>query len=160
MKAYDEYADAVFRYCYFKTSDREKALDLAQETFIKVWEYMASGKPVEHMKAFIYRIASNAIIDSHRKKKSSSLEKKMEGGFDVKNENDLREEKEIASAGAEVMEILENLEEKYREILMLRYVDDLSIKEISKIVGESENNVSVRIHRGLEKLKKILKTNG
>lgn len=157
LKAHDEYADAIFRYCYFQTSDRQTALDLAQDTFIKLWEYMAGGKKIEYLKAFIYRIARNSVIDFRRKKKSFSLDKMIEEGFDPSAEKNINEAKETIFEGEEAVRTIRELDAKYRDVLMLRYVDDLSIKEISEIVGESENNISVRIHRALEKLKNILK---
>jgi len=156
QKTYDEYADAIFRYCYFQVSDREKAKDLAQDTFLKFWEYVASGKQVEYVKSFLYRIASNTVIDERRKKKTISLEKITENGHDWADEKDEEKQKEIIYEGRQAIETVAKLPEKYRDVLMLRYVDDLSIKEIAKIIDEKENNVSVRINRGLEKLKNIL----
>ena len=56
-----------------------------------------------------------------------------------------------------MIEVIGWLDEKYRDVVLMRYVDELSPKEISEVVGESENNVSVRIHRGLKQLKEILR---
>ena len=157
QKDYEKHADAIFRYCYFQVSDREKAKDLTQDTFVKYWEYVATGKPVEHKKSFIYRIAANAVIDYRRKKKTLSLEKMTEKGFDLASDRNESEEKEISFESRQAVLSVAKLPEKYRDVLMLRYLDDLSIKEIAEIIGEKENNVSVRINRGLEKLKNILK---
>jgi RNA polymerase sigma-70 factor (ECF subfamily) len=159
-KTHKKYADAIFRYCYFKVSDREIAKDLTQETFIKFWEYWASGGKVDYIKSFLYRIASNSIIDHRRKKKTLSLEKMTMTGFDPANDSNEMEEIENMSEGAEAIKAVGELPEKYRDVLILRYVDDLSIKEIAEIIQEKENNISVRINRGLEKLKNILKKNG
>jgi|SRR3990172_2274282 len=160
LKVYDQYADVIFRYCYFQISDREKAKDLTQDVFIKTWEYMTSGKKVEYMKAFLYRIAANTVIDDRRKKKTLSLDKMAEEGFDFPDKKNEGEEKEMIFEGEQAVKVISDLADKYRDVLMLRYVDDLSIKEIAEIVNETENNVSVRIHRGLEKLKNILGKNG
>ena len=157
QKTYDEYADPIFRYCYFQVSDRERAKDLAQDTFIKFWEYVASGQQVEYVKSFLYRIAINTVIDERRKKKTISLEKIAESGHDWADEKDEGKQKEMIYEGKQAVEAVAQLPEKYRDVLMLRYVDDLSIKEIAEISGESANNVSVRIHRGLEQLKKLLR---
>jgi len=67
--AYDLYADAIFRHCYFRVNDREKAVDLMQETFMKTWEYLASGKKVTNLRAFLYRSANNLIVDQARRAK-------------------------------------------------------------------------------------------
>lgn len=160
LRIYDEYADAIFRYAYFQVSDREYAKDLAQDTFIKAWEYLSSGKKVENMRAFLYRITINAIIDHRRKKKTFSLEKITEEGYDLIDEKNEGEEKEMLFEGQQAIRAVAELPEKYRDVLTFRYVDDLSVKEIAEITNETENNVSVRIHRGLEKLKNILNKNG
>ncbi|MBI2052936.1 MAG: sigma-70 family RNA polymerase sigma factor [Candidatus Ryanbacteria bacterium] len=62
----------------------------------------------------------------------------------------------ISCSGAEALKALGNLEPAYREVLVLRYVEDLSLGEIAAILGETENAVSVRIHRGLKKAKEFL----
>jgi RNA polymerase sigma-70 factor, ECF subfamily len=151
LKAHEAHSDAIFRYCFFQVSNREQALDLTQDTFIKTWEYMVKGQKIDNMKAFLYRIATNAIIDYRRKKKTNSLDSMIEDGYDIGH--DERENHEQSSDGELIMKSLANVEEKYREVLSMRYIEDMSIREIAIATGESENNVSVRIHRGIEKLK-------
>lgn len=160
LEIYDKYADAIFRYCFFKTSDRQTAFDISQETFMKLWEYMISGKQIENIKAFMYRVAGNTIIDNYRKKKSISLEMILDKGFDARSETDTKLEMEKISDGEQAMRLLRTMEDKYCKVLMFRFVDDLSIKEIAQVLGETENNISVRISRGLDKLKKLLIQNG
>ena len=156
MHAYDTYNDAIFRYCFFETSNREVALDLTQETFTKVWQYLESGKEVEHMKAFLYRVAGNLVIDYRRKKKSGSLDQMMdEQDFDVGEDG--REKLMNEFDGKKLMELLNDVGDTYRDVIIMRFVDDLSIKEIAEVTGESENNISVRIHRGTEKLRFLYK---
>lgn len=153
---YEQFSDAIFRYCLYQTSNREKALDLTQDTFIKTWEYLAEGKKVENIRAFLYKVAGNLIIDYRRKKKSESLDQLAESGFDPKSEIDEMERKEDSFEKDEALKVISQLEEKYKDVLILRFAEDLSIKEIAKILKEKENNISVRIHRGLQKLKEIL----
>lgn len=154
-KAYDDFSDAIFRYCHYQTSNRELALDLTSDTFTKTWEYLSKGKEVDNLRAFLYRVANNLIIDYRRKKKESSLDFLTEQGFDIETENE-NELHENAFEGKLAMEAVHKLDESYRDVLLMRYVDDFSIKEIAKILNEKENNISVRIHRAMEKLKSIL----
>ena len=58
-----------------------------------------------------------------------------------------------------VLKAVEKIDEKYKEILLMRYIEEMSIKEIGDILDKSQNHVSVMIHRGVEKLKKLLKEN-
>ena len=69
LEAYDQYSDAIFRYCYYRVYDREKAKDCVQEAYCRTWKYMESGKEIENLRALLYRIATNIIIDDSRKKK-------------------------------------------------------------------------------------------
>jgi len=151
---YDEMADQLFRHCYFKVSNRELALDLVQETFSRTWEYIASGKQVNNIKGFLFKVANNLIIDEYRKKKVVSLETLQETGFDAPV-NDHK--KTIFNVEVDtVLAQVNKLDDKYKEVILMRYVKDYSPKEIASILGESENAVSVRINRGLKKVQEML----
>lgn len=149
--AYDEHSDAIFRYCCFKVSDREKAIDLTQDVFVKVWQYLLAGNEVENMKALLYKVARNLIIDEYRKKKFDSLDIMSDAGFEPVDSSAL-DTISIVEAGL-LIERIKELPDAYSEVVFMRYVDDLSVKEIAQALGEQENNISVRIHRGLHKLK-------
>ena len=152
IQAYDIYADSIFRYCYFRVFSREQAEDLTQDVFKKTWEYVAEGKEVKNFRPFLYRVASNLIIDYSRKKKEVSLDKMQETGFQPSCEE---KDKNIIFDSKETVKMIQKLDEKYREAVTMRYVEELSPKEIADILGETENVVSVRIHRGLEQLRKL-----
>jgi len=154
LEAYDLFGDAIFRFCFFQTSKREVAIDITQDTFIKAWEYLDKGETVDNMKAFLYRIAGNLVIDYRRKKKPDSLDNMIENGFDVGFDEKGKIEKQFE--GREVMQIIEEIPDMYKDVLIMRYVDDMSIPEIAEVTGETENNISVRIHRGLDKLEKTM----
>ncbi|HET8574803.1 MAG TPA: RNA polymerase sigma factor [Candidatus Paceibacterota bacterium] len=156
LESYDEYSDAIFRYCFFKVSDADLAKDLTQDTFTKVWQEIASGTQVDNMKAYLYRVATNLVIDYYRKKKTYSLDKLQEDGFDPidqRNETILEDASEVRI----VKSILQELDEKYREPVYLRYIEEMSPKEIAAVLELSENVVSVRIHRGLKQLQDRMK---
>src|SRR3989338_4657432 len=139
MKVYDAHVDAIFRHCYFRVFDRERARDLVQETFLKTWEYLAQGRKIENIRAFLYRVATNLIIDDSRRKKEISLEQLSESGFDP-----AAEEKEEITATIDrdfLLKKLEEIDPLHCEILIMRYVDDISIKEMAKILEERENTI-------------------
>lgn len=154
LLVYDKHADAVFRYCYFRLLNREKAEETTQEAFTRTWEYLSSGKTVKNLRPFVYQVAKNIIADTFRKKSEISLDKLRESGFDASVET--RDDQETAIDAEQVAKNIFRLEEKYREVLVLRYINDFSVKEIVNLIGENRSNVSVRIHRGLKKLKEIL----
>ena len=151
--AYDTFSDSLFRYCYFKIGDRDVAKDMVQDVFLKSWDYLIGGNTIDNFRAFLYRTAHNIVVDWYRKKKAISLDALAEDGFDPADQNANTEHKaEIEQA----MKILSKLEQGDQDIITWRYVDDLPIQEIAGILGESENTVSVRIHRALVRLRNIL----
>ncbi len=154
LKSYEAHNDAIFRFALFQTSSRTVALDITQDTFIKTWEYLADGNTVENMKALLYRIAHNLIIDYRRKKKTVSLDGMTESGFDVGF--DPTEHSFSAADAKEAMKTLSMIDKKYKDVVVMRHIEGMSVKEIADITGESENTISVRIHRGLEKLRDMI----
>jgi len=155
LRAYDQYADALFNHSYYRVSSREVAKDLTQEAFTKTWEYLTKGKTVDNLKSFLFKVLNNLITDYYRKKKSDSLDSMQEEGFDVASTDN---EKIVFAAESEnALKALKELDARYQEVVIMRYLNELSPREIADIVGESENAVSVRINRSLKKLKEILK---
>ncbi len=154
LAAYDQYSDAIFRHCYFRVFDRERGKDLMQEVFLRAWEYLAKGEKVLNMRAFLYRIANNLIVDESRKKREASLEKMQEEGFDPAK--DETEQLQNRIDRDKILSTLGHLDEVYRDILIMRYVNDLSPAEIASLTGESANTVSVRIYRALKHLRVLL----
>lgn len=154
IAGYDEYSDSIFRYCYGKTSDRELALDLMQDTFTKVWNYIAEGNDVDNLRALLYATARNLVIDYYRKKKETSLDAMTEGGFQIESSH---HEDVVNLADAKIaISFIKKLEETYQEVLILRFVEGLGPKEISVILDESENVISVRLHRAIKKVRSLL----
>ena len=155
LTAYDSYASALFRHCYFRLYDREDAKDVVQDVFIRVWEYVCDGNTIDNMRAFLYRTANNLVIDRVRKQKSYSLDALKEKGFDPEDRAvDASRITDIVS-GREVLQVLHRLEDPYRAVVIMRYIDDLMPREIASVLGETENVVSVRIYRAVKKAKQL-----
>lgn len=154
LAAYDEHADALFRHALLRVRDREAAKDIVQETFSKVWIYLSEGKTVDYMRAFLYRVANNLIIDGARKKRNASLDAMMEDdGFEPRDET-AKDPADIPAA-REAIALLGQLDEIYRTAITMRYLDEMTPREIAQALGVSENVVSVRIHRGIERLSRM-----
>lgn len=154
MSAYDKHADEIYRHCLLRVRDTDTARDLTQETFMKCWNYLSQGNSIEYMRAFLYRVANNLIIDLSRKKRSVSLDALQEDdGFEPvdPDSKDVTDTQAIRDA----QKLLSRLDEKYRAIVTMRFLEDMSPSEISTILGVSENVVSVRLHRAIEKLRTL-----
>lgn len=163
--AFEAYSDELFRHASLRLSDRERALELTQEAYLRAWQYASKdkGEAIREWRPFLYRTLKHLIIDEYRKMKSYSLEGMIEGGEGGSVEALLPpdESNTLEAAmgrfdGKQALAALQKLPDAYREALALRFVEGLSPKEIAKILEESENVVSVRIHRGLKKLKALL----
>ncbi len=154
IESYNEHVDAIFRYILFRVYNRQRAHDMTQEVFTKVWKVLVDGKNIENLRAFLYKVAYHLIVDESRKKKEQSLDVLKEVGFEITG-NDEKFSQDMVDIQI-IVERIENMGENYRDILLMRYVDDLPVGEIASALGLSENVVSVRIHRGIKKLRNTL----
>lgn len=153
LEAYEKYSDAIFRHCYFRlNADRERAKDMAQETFLRAWKYISEGKKVDNIRAFLYRVATNLIIDHVRKKNFFSLEMIIEKGGEPEMSGELERIRNKTDLNI-LLKSLQKLKERERQVIVLRYIDDLSLAEISEVTGDSEGAIATRIHRSVKKLK-------
>lgn len=152
LAAYDQYSDAIYRHCFFRLFSKERAEELMQETFLKTWQYLELGNKVDNLRALLYRIANNLIIDDVRRKKTESLEEKIEEGFAEPAGSDHKDlERQVLLR--EIRAEMETLPEDYQRVLVMRYIDDLEPREIAEILNTDANNVSVKIHRALMMIK-------
>jgi RNA polymerase sigma-70 factor (ECF subfamily) len=158
MAVYDALADPIFRHCYYRVYDRERAKDLTQETFTRFWKYANGGKEVRSAKALLYQIATNLVIDEARKRKRGgtiSLDVLYEE-YQYEPGEDDRDRLHDVVDGRVLLTLLEEVDEQYREVLKLRYVEDMHPKEIAEVLKTNRNTVSLRINRGLKQLRQKL----
>lgn len=158
LKAFDDYNNALFRHALLRISDRERAIDIVHDTFMKAWSYVRTGHEIDSYRPFLYKVLNNLIIDEYRKRRESSLDQLLEAdGVDEGSFAELSESTAEALAatidGKKAFAVLETLPDQYREVLILRFIDGLGPKEISELTEVSENVVSVRLHRGLKLLR-------
>lgn len=159
---YTKESNSIFRFCILRVSDKETALDLTQDVFMRYWDYLLKNKEVSSERALLFAIARNSIIDWYRKKKNLSLETLTETddytftteGFFVQDTT--RAGTEIETEAKLFITKMSEIDPKYREEVYLRFVEDMTPKEISEVLGKSVNVVSVHIHRGLEQLRNLL----
>lgn len=150
---YGEYADAIFRFCLAKTSNRDVALDLSQESFTKLWDHVRGGsRDIGNPRAFLFTIARNTVTDYWRKKKTDALDPMLEAGAEPAAPDATPLEAEYREALA----LIDTLDEPYREAVYLRHVEELPPRDIADILGEEVNTVSIRITRGMKQLRERL----
>lgn len=152
MENYNELVDQIFRFTYLKTSNKEIAQDLTSECFLSTVKYLKENE-VHNLRAFLFKTARNKIIDYYRQKgrviysdEAVLANEEISGKDELVNKQD-------AKLMAEKIRLLNDDD---REVLTLRYLDDLDIKEIADIVGKSQMATRVQIFRALKKAKLLI----
>jgi RNA polymerase sigma-70 factor (ECF subfamily) len=149
--AHHDFEDGLNKHAYFKLNNHATGEDLVQDTFIKTWQYLVRGGKIDVMKAFLYHVLNNLIVDEYRKKRTSSLDTLTEKGFEP-NTGDSARFYDMLD-GKSALLLIARLPVAYQKVMRMRYVQELSLKEMSLITGKSQNALAVQAHRGLEKLK-------
>ena len=154
QEIYEEYYRKILRYCLFNGQNDEGAKDVCQEVFLRAWKSLPSFslKNGGTIQAFLFRIARNLLIDLSRKKKEYALQEYEE----IETHEDFVENLAREQNIKYVRTALAKLEEKDRQIVILRYFEELSTADVAKALGMKEGALRVRIHRTLKKLQEIL----
>ena len=157
-EAHRDYEKGLKSYAFFKLHDHEMSQDMVQDTSMKTWIYLVKRGKIDLMKAFLYRVLNNLIVDQYRKSKTTSLDVLLEKGYEpsVNPSNRLMN----VLDGKKALLLIQQLPKKYQKVMRMRYVQDLSLKEMSLATGESKNTLAVQLHRGLTKLKLLYNQGG
>ncbi|UOQ49248.1 RNA polymerase sigma factor [Gracilibacillus caseinilyticus] len=157
---YDMFYSRVYRDVFFITRDSHLAQDALQETFVKAYKHMNRLEDKERMGAWLSTIATRTAIDILRKRKGSS---------EILTEDMAMQESQIENLGPDVSNIVESnmmksellatvheMKAEYREVMLLRYVHDLSVKEIATKLDINDGTVKTRLHRARNMVKEKL----
>ncbi len=156
-KLYMKYLDPLYRYIYFRVDQQQPvAEDLVETVFFKAWKnkesFFQEGK---NFRAWLYAIAHNTVIDYYRQKKALSLHEKEDHIIDDKKT--LEEEIEQKDSIASIHSALTVLTDEQRQVVLLKFVEEMSNKEIGKIMNKREDAVRALQCRALKKLREVLK---
>ncbi|MDO8620248.1 MAG: RNA polymerase sigma factor [bacterium] len=149
--AHHDFEKRLTTHAYFKVNDHKMSEDLVQDTFLKTWNYLARGGKIEVMKAFLYHILNHLIVDQYRKHKTYSLDTLVEKGFEPSTGEHARLVNLLDGKAA--LLLIAQLPPAYQKVLRMRYMQDLSLQEMSRLTGQTKNALAVQVHRGLGKLK-------
>ncbi len=152
LNAYDFFAPRLFRHVYFRVGSKEIAEDITSQIFLKTWKYLLSSS-VENIQGFLYRVAHNALVDHYRAKERSPLPINEEFEKTVFYEKDIikdiLDQEELRAA----RRAIHRLKKDFRDVVVMRYIDGLSIEEIAAITQKSRNAVSIILSRAIKELK-------
>ncbi len=149
---YIRFQKAIYSYFYYKTGNSELSTDLSQDTFLKVLSYIQKGNKVENVKALLYKIAGNILVDFYRKRKNESLDSLIEAGFDPIDKDAITDKEcEVQNA----LSYLKRLSENDQQIVTWRFVDGLTPEQISGNMHRDKKTVSVMVCRAVSRLRKL-----
>ena len=140
----EEQYDKIYRYCYFKLKHQQLAEDITQETFLRFFEssYREAGRPL----AYLYTSARNLCVDEFRKVRAEELTEEIPGeGFE-----------ESLGQRVSLHKAMETLTKEEQELLLLRYVNELSFADLSRLYGKSRFTLHRELVKITEKLERRL----
>ncbi len=147
-----EYQERLFSHLYKMLMDEEQAKDCLQETFIKVWQKFDAYSGKSALYTWVYRIATNEALQALRKRKPT----------EEVSELHLAQAPSISEDANAILEklyaALANLPEKQRLVFHLRYFDELSYDELTKVLGGSIGGLKANYHHAVKKIESFLKT--
>lgn len=144
--------DKLYRVAFSYSKNEEAALDIVQEAILKALKNINKLKEVEYVKTWFYRILINECLQYIKKNKRmiTCQLQEIEGQIEWNDD--------IIFEGIDVYKHIQDLNEKLKTVIILRFFEDMKIEEIALVTKTNVNTVKSRLYKGLEKLKKSIKT--
>jgi RNA polymerase sigma-70 factor, ECF subfamily len=157
---YLHYLTPIYRFVYLRVRNQHDAEDITQTVFVKAWDalprFQDQGFPFS---SYLYKIARNTVIDYWKKKKDVHLEDDQDAAHAIPDEqHNFVNELEIKDDARAIFGALHALNDEQQEVIMLRFVEDLSTKHIADIMERNEDAVRALQYRALKKLRDYLRT--
>lgn len=153
---YDHYLPKIYRYVLLKVTQRQDAEDLTHEVFLSAWQkidsYKSQGFPFS---SWLYNIAHNRVIDHYRTKKNHADVDQVDEGF-IKVVHALDKELDTAMQLENVVKALRDLTDEQQDVVIMRFMEDLSHREIARAINKSEGAVRLIQYRAIQGLKEQL----
>jgi len=152
---YDQYSPGLYRYAMRLLSDDQLAEDCVSETFSRFLRALhAGGGPREYLQAYLYRVAHNWISDHYRRTKVNTAP--LDAAYSLDDGTDVLKTVDVSMELARVRTALRLLTPDQRQVIVLKYLEGWSNKEVAKAMKKNEGSVKSLQHRALASLKRIL----
>lgn len=152
VSLYDQYAEKIYRFHYFRTNQRELAEDLTSQTFFKAMDKIKLFKERSGtFQSWLYQIARNLLIDEYRRRKPSEP---IDLAFDIANVENVEADTDRSLTTSRLHSLLAELPTDSQELIKMRLWDELSYAEIAVITGKSEGSLKMKFSRIITKLRK------
>lgn len=156
---YDAYVAPIYRFVLFKVSHQADAEDITSDVFLRVWNYLTEKKrpSVRNFRSFVYQVARNAIIDYYRRQATTSTHTQaLDPEAPIVSTQDLYEQVATNDELQGVLIAIKKLKQESQDVLMLRYIEGYTHKQIAQALGKTPAAVRVTLHRATKKLQEIL----
>jgi RNA polymerase sigma-70 factor (ECF subfamily) len=155
---YELYLDEIYRYIYYRVAEQAEAEDLTEMVFLKAWETLPeSSEPMDDIRAWLYRVAHNLVIDRHRTRKPTvPLEETLTQGEHATPEGTALN----LDASRELALKIGQLKPMFQQVLLCRFVSDMSHAETARTMGLREGHVRVLQYRALKEIRRLLEEDG
>lgn len=158
------YQHKLYQICYRMLGNKQEAEDIAQEAFVRAYTNLHTFDQKRKFSTWLFRIATNLCIDRIRKKKPDYyLDAEVAGTEGLDMYSQIAADEQLPEEQLEQLEMQERIQyeisrlpEKYRSVIVLKYIEELSLQEIGEILDMPLGTVKTRIHRGREALRKQL----
>jgi RNA polymerase sigma-70 factor (ECF subfamily) len=155
---YELHLDEIYRYILFRVSDPQEAEDLTAKVFLEAWEDLTSTQglhKIRNIRAWIYRIARNKVIDYHRARKhheplDEDAAEKLQGAWLETDLDELFTSRQLANG-------VRRLPPNYQEVIILRFINQLSHAEVAEIMNIRESHVRMLQFRALKRMRKFVR---
>jgi RNA polymerase sigma-70 factor (ECF subfamily) len=152
---YNEYFNLIWLYIFSRIKDREQASDIVSDSFISLYENIKFIKFPKAVKSYLFKIVKNKLIKYYSREKTVSL---TDFDLDRLNINNITNSisKDSSKSFLKIEAILAKLPKVYEEVLRLRFLSGLKIKEAAEVLNKSENNIKVIQNRAIKKARCIV----
>jgi len=156
---YDLYLNKIYRFIYFKVPTVSETEDLTAQTFLKIWQSVLGHKIKlnESFQSYIYKIARNLVIDYYRSQNKEKGNVALEEAVNIARTEILERQTDAKMEMERIALQLKQLKSEYREIIVMHFIDELTVKEIAAVLEKKRGHIRVMIHRALKALKDVQK---
>jgi len=154
-KIYDKYVESIYRFVFIKVNSSQVAEDLTSEVFLKSWEKIKKKQEdsIENPRAYLYKVARNRVIDFYRERGQTTVISIEQEQIVLKSDEALEKTQEKEMNLQKIQKALTELSSDYQDVIILRHIDGLPVKDIAKILDKSNGATRVMLHRAMEQLK-------
>lgn len=156
-KIYDQYIDSIYRFIFIKVDSSQTAEDICSETFARGWRIFSRKKGrIKNFRAFLYKVAHNLVVDFYRKKNKINVVS-VDDSKELSDPALTVDHKSLVNSDIEdIRKALSTLNDTYQNVIIWRYLDEMSISEIATLLHRREGTVRVLLSRALKALKSQL----